>query len=116
MEYQETYGRYNRPPDLKRCAAKVWGSDVYCAQQCSRKAVCDPDHAGNPTTCKQHSAAVNEKKKQEAEKRTRDSMRDFKLKNRAPLMLFTLQQIAEGHNNPRSLAQETIDKCLEALK
>lgn len=110
MEYQKTYGRYNVKPDFSRCAESVWGGGALFQSQCKRKAVCDPDENGNPTTCKQHSEAARSERRAMIEAKRSAGMAHFKMRNMAPRMRDALQQIADGHNDPRALAKEVLEK------
>lgn len=109
MEYKETYGRYKTPPDRTRCAEVISGSNAwFSATQCSRKAKCDPDEHGNPTTCKQHSAeAVNARRSKEKAKYDAE-MRNFRVRGNAYQMYTALKQIADGHNDARQLAIDSV--------
>ena len=95
-----------------RCTEKVWSKGVWASHRCPNTAKFDPDAQGVPTKCGTHSAAseARRKAKQDAKmqkwmKRS-DAARDLR-QARADVE-SALRKIAEGHNDPRSLAQETI--------
>lgn len=125
MKYQKDYG-WNfgkRKPDFARCAANVSQSDGWHSGQCKRKAKFDPDENGNPTTCKQHCEATEaaKKAKHDAEyadymARAKAASERRKFERHARTFFDALQSIAGGHNDPRSLAQETIASFLDAEK
>lgn len=84
----------------------------YASRPCDRKPTCDPDHNGNPTKCKQHSAEGKAKRKAAAKARS-DKMvagwkRDAAIHEAQKAVEPALRRIAEGHNDPRSLAQEVL--------
>jgi len=114
MEYKSEYG-WNlgkRKPDFKRCAESVSAHDGWGSSQCARKAVCDPDEHGNPTTCKQHSQdAVKERREKSRLKYEWDEwetgLRRLKWAG-GDKLINALRSIESGHNDPRELARETL--------
>jgi hypothetical protein len=119
MKYLESYGpRYRTRPDLGRCAESVFGD--YTSHQCQNKAKFDPDESGNPTTCGVHSEA-----RVAAKKTKRDAEYELCLKglernaaegNFAKESCYAIRLIADGHNDPRALANEILDKLKKALE
>jgi hypothetical protein len=123
-----TGGRYYREPgeaiktwrngELKPgCNAEVFA--MWSSSPCGNTPKHDPDHLGRPTKCGMHCKAAVEKREAKkaattarwnAEWAARDALHEA----RAGLET-ALRKIAEGHNDPRSLAQETLD-TLEAAK
>lgn len=94
------------------CAERTWGT--WDAKPCSRPAKHDPDRKGNPTRCGHHCKAAVEKR--EAKKTARWSA--WERERRAMLEISKAEQamgpalrtIANGHNDPRTLAREIIEK------
>jgi hypothetical protein len=87
--------------------------------QCSRKARCQPDTEGRPTRCKQHSQEhieIQKRKRDARAKLERDQRAlatyNYRLEqfNHNP-MTKALQAIADGHNDPRSLAREALKEA-----
>jgi hypothetical protein len=111
VEYRDYYGPpYRRArPEKDRCAESVT-SDGWGGHQCSRKATHDPDAQGNPTTCKQHSEyAVSSRRAKQKAAYDIETAR-WKLRSMALPMKTALEAIAKGHNDPRSLAAEVLER------
>lgn len=123
--------RYSDP----REAVKTWGAGVlrcgctemiisnYSSHPCGNIPKHDPDANGNLTRCGMHSASAKAKRKAAQEKRDASIRR--KLEMQALLSKANaavepaLRQIAEGHNDPRSLAFgiiAAIDAARSAIK
>lgn len=81
---------------------------------CGNRAKHDPDHNGNPTKCGTHSAAAVARRKQK--QRERDAAERAKWARRSALMTLSqeapeiIQKIADGHNDPRGLCQDWLDR------
>jgi len=105
MKYEDQYGRQGMPPDLSRCAASVSGSIWDSYSQCSRKATCDPDESGAPTTCKQHSDSTRDKRREKSDAAFAKSMRRVQKPRE---YRSTLKAIAGGHNDPQRLARDVL--------
>lgn len=114
-QYKDNYGDWagnpgGKKPDFTRCAVEVYPNERGAIpHQCSNKAKFDPNEDGKPTTCKIHSKqAVAERKKA-----AKDKYAEYLQKNRpqwhGPAFMKALIAIANGHNDPRGLAEETID-------
>jgi hypothetical protein len=113
--YRDSYGhnRYAAKPDFARCAERVYGGDAWSgAKQCSRKNGHGPDGA----FCKQHDpealaakrvalaakrAARDAAWKQEWDKKRQESAFAAESKD-------AIRAIAEGHNDPMTLAREIL--------
>lgn len=110
MKYQEFYAPSYRAqkPDFSRCAKIVHGGG-WGGKQCSRKAVCDPDENGDPTTCKQHSHAAKESLRAKQKAAYDAETAKWRERHAAPKMRAALEKIADGHNDPRSIAREVLD-------
>jgi hypothetical protein len=117
--YLQYYGYHFNPvaPNFSRCGERVCSNDRSMRpSQCSRKATCQPDSEGRPTRCKQHSDAFiqekreKQKRKDEARRRERNAL----LYERGLEQFISdprtkaLQAIADGHNDPRSLARKAL--------
>ena len=111
MEYKKTYGRRDIQPDKSKCAANVTSASIWDGgSQCTRKAICDPDKDGNPTTCKQHSQEASKARKDKRDAEYARQSREWAFKRNGERFYDALKLIAEGHNDPRSLAQDVISK------
>jgi hypothetical protein len=109
--HRKSYGDWagNRKgvkPDPSRCCAEVSAGWHY--SQCSRKRGYGPEEA----YCKTHDPVVK-KQKLEAERaaylvKQSAENEKWKLKANAQNFLDALRLIADGHNDPRSLAIEAI--------
>ena len=109
--HKKSYGRYGRGiSDPNLCAEGVW--DGWGHQQCSRKRCHGPEQA----YCKQHDP-VTIKARREANAAKYRAERDAKDKAREAERAATqlgkdaiaaLQAIADGHNDPRGLAQSVL--------
>jgi hypothetical protein len=119
MTYKERYGAWSgnprgRAPDFTRCCEEVttYNNGWPSYYQCNRKCGYGPDKA----YCKQHdpdavkarqaalTAKYNEKNNQER----------YKWHGRS--FFKVLEKIANGHNDPRTLARETIDEFMKGMK
>lgn len=99
-----------------RCNESV--SSTWSSGPCGKTAKFDADKNGHLTKCGHHSAEAMAKKdakkkatysRWKAEWAARDAIHNAEAQIEA-----ALQRIADGHNDPRSLAQETLQKVKEA--
>jgi len=86
----------------------------YRSHPCGNAAKHDPDHNGNPTKCGHHSQAAFERK---AEKKAeRDAKREADWQHKKAVYDYYAERheiivkIAEGHNDPRGLCQDWLDR------
>lgn len=108
-QYPKSYGASYRPikPDYARCADSVHDRNGMHSYQCSRK----NGHGPHGAWCKQHDpVAVKAKRdardaKWSAEWAEKARQRDF-----ARECQEAIRKIASGHNDPRGLAQDIIDR------
>lgn len=110
--YKMRYGNWagnseGHRPDFKRCCEEVrsperWGR----YHQCTRPRGYGPD----ASYCKQHDPEVAEQRRIKAEKKHRKDWRDQMMRAYGPSFLCVLRQIADGHNDPRSLAGGVVDE------
>lgn len=81
---------------------------------CGKPAKHDPDHRGNLTKCGHHSNAAMEKKAAKRKAKSEAWMSRYDLEHQKRQMesesLEILRKIAAGHNDPRSVAQEFINR------
>lgn len=87
--------------DPARCRASVHETRGIGSHQCTRK-----PKAGE-RYCATHSPAAIERRAEAADKRYQESLKRDR-ERRGGVFLDALRQIAAGHNDPRSLAIETI--------
>lgn len=105
QHYQPQYGRWaGRPegvaPDFKRCCASLhdkWHPGGY---QCSRKRGFGPDLA----YCRQHDPETVKKRRDEVRTAGEKRYRKQRLEWAGPRFYEVLKQIADGHNDPRTIA------------
>ena len=102
--YEKAYGRYNGPPDYARCCVSVAGHGEWYSRQCARKNGHGPDGA----YCKQHDPAAVAKREERAHAKRQIEWERRRKEILGPRWFKVLKQIADGHNAPRSLAQEAI--------
>lgn len=95
-------GRDSRP-DSQRCCEIVY--DGWWSKQCSRKRGFGPEAA----YCKQHDPATVAARDAEKRVKWEADSKKYQLSFRAPQLLEALKKIAEGHDDPRALAAETIE-------
>lgn len=112
--YPNAYGQWaGNPsgvsPDYKRCCEEVrspdrWGHYHQCAKP--------RGHGPNEAYCKQHDpVAVAARKKASRERGDREWQKR-RVEIYGARFLAALQQIADGHNDPRTLARETISSTI----
>ena len=86
----------------------------YLGHPCGNAAKHDPDHNGNPTKCGHHSQAALERKA--AKKAERDAKWKAELQHKKAVSDYYAERdeiivkIAEGHNDPRGLCQDWLDR------
>lgn len=116
-------GLDNRRPDLTQCRAVVYPRETYGAfhgYQCPRKAVvfrCVEHHEGEIGFCRQHDPeAVRARRKAqedrwnaEWEERKAQAERERRQREAQTAAKTALEQIAAGHNDPRTLAAEVLE-------
>lgn len=98
------------------CTERRYG--LMRSASCDNAAKYDPDANGNPTKCGNHSKAAYERrnaKKDATEKRWRQQWQaDAALREAQSALEPALRQIVQGHNNPRELAFEVLERLHEA--
>ena len=109
VRYKEKYGDWagnprGRAPDFARCCEEVHTADGWRTHQCSRKRGHGPDGA----YCKQHDPAAIAERKEKSDAKHRETLRADMQRAYGPSFLASLRKIAEGHNDPRGLAQEIV--------
>lgn len=110
--YKDSYGRWGgqpngRKPDYARCCESVFPNERGAIpHQCNRRAVTGPDGA----YCKQHDPAAVQARKDAAMAEYEVQRRAERPKWYAREMLAVLREIADGHNDPRTLAAEIVKK------
>jgi hypothetical protein len=111
-QYRSYYGRSYSPqePDYTRCASSVTPQGGWFSAQCTRK----NGHGPHGAWCKQHNP-VAVKERQDARDKQWHAKWDADRRRLefAAQCQAAIRQIAAGHNDPRGLAQEIIDR-LEA--
>lgn len=89
--------------DPKRCAEEVaMGGRSPLFHQCGRRPGFGPDGL----YCRQHDPAAVEQRNQESRKREQEERERERPKWYGRQMLGIIRQIAEGHNDPRSLCAD----------
>lgn len=101
-----------RQPKYENCGKRMFAD--WHAYQCGNPAKHDPNDEGMPTRCGVHSAA-SIKKRQDRENAKaaiknaeREKRRVARLLDKAEIK--ALLSISKGHNDPRTLATETLNK------
>lgn len=119
MTYKDKYGAWaGRPagsaPDFTRCCEEVTtyigGWPRY--HQCARKRGHGPDGA----YCKQHDPVAVKAREEASQARYTADYNKRRYGFHGEKFFNVLKEIAEGHNDARGLAQETIDKFMEGMK
>ena len=90
--------------DDSRCRAEVYNKWTWRFNQCARKAVIDGKW------CHQHNPAAVAKRRRKQHEAFDAEWAKRQLELHGHHFFDALQKIADGHNDPRGLAQETIDK------
>lgn len=110
--YPDRYGAWagnecGTAPDYDRCCKEVWPNDGgFTPYQCRRKAAHGPDGA----YCKTHDPAAVKARSQAALAKWDAKARAERPKLFAHDMLAVLRKIECGHNDPRGIASEIINK------
>ena len=99
--------RWGRP-DYSKCGKSLFSN--FQSYQCSNKARYDPNAKGAMTRCGVHSKAAAEKRRERERVKAGEKRKAYearKLKSlRASDYVKVIQAIADGHNDPRTLAKE----------
>jgi hypothetical protein len=110
--YKEKYGAWagfpkGHPPKFDRCCEEVREQGRWPKYfQCSRPNGYGPDGA----YCKQHDPEAVAKRRAAADARSKAAWRKRMLEAYGSTFYDALVKIAEGHNDARGLAQETLAK------
>ena len=110
MGYQERYGAWagnpaGKPPDRTRCCAVVYSRERWSrAYQCERPR----GHGPNGDYCKQHDPAAQAARDAKARAREAEAALKWRKEVYGPRFYDALLAIANGHNDPRSLAIEVL--------
>lgn len=110
--YKESYGgrfgHAGRPPDRTRCCAVVTEqtNGWYRDHQCTRKRGFGP----NGDYCKQHDPAAAEARRKASRANEEAKYEAFRMEAYGRAFHDALRKIADGHNDPRTLASEILDK------
>lgn len=96
------------------CTARVSGSGHWGSSRCAHKAKYDPDANGNPTKCGVHSEeaaakrkAVSDEKYEAIVQASKRRRAEHTLANEA---MCIVREIADGHNDPTTLAKEWVKR------
>ncbi len=108
--YKEKYGAWagdpeGQKPDFEHCCVEVyrWPGGT---GQCSKKRGYGPEGA----YCKQHDPEAVKARSAAIRARSTQKWNEQRYDWHGRTFFQALSQIAEGHNDPRTLAQETIDE------
>lgn len=118
--------RYNDPKEAVRfywagqlrvgCTERI--GTVLSSGPCGKTAKHDPDARGHLTKCGLHSKAAYDRrnaKKDATEARWKQQWKaDSDLRDAQKALEPALQQIAKGHNNPRELAFDALERLYDA--
>lgn len=110
--HKEKYGAWSgnpkgRPPIMDKCCVEVWSTDKFSmSSQCSRKRGYGPESA----YCKVHDPAYVKEKREAQDRAYNEKMNKLRYQWHGKEFFGVLEKIAQGHNDPRSLATETIDR------
>jgi hypothetical protein len=113
--YKKSYGvwagdRVGHAPDFTRCCTNLHDRYHPGGYQCTRKRGYGPDEA----YCKQHDPEAVARRAEASKNRYDKQWNQRRLELSGPRFFAVLKQIAEGHNDPRSIAQEAIAPHLSA--
>lgn len=117
--HKKTYGNWagntrGQPADLNRCCEEVtfyigsWPHN----KQCSRKRGHGPEGA----YCKQHNPETQKIRRDASYAKWLEGHKREMVKMYGPTFLKALELIAEGHNDPRTLARDTIASLQASLE
>lgn len=110
--YPKSYGvwagnREGHPPDYTRCCATVSSHERWSrCYQCKKPRGHGPDGA----YCKQHDPDAVKARRDASEARWNESWKKRRYEIHGHAFFDALVKIADGHNDPRSLARQTIDE------
>lgn len=111
--YKSNYGTFSLPkrPDYKLCCEQVTSYETRWPRlhQCQRKRGFGPEQA----YCKQHDPEVVKARQEASNKRYQEKWNERRYELYGKQFFDVLQQIANGHNDARGLAQQTIAKFKE---
>lgn len=108
--YPKHYGlvtglRTGTAPDFTRCCVEVSGHQMWANyHQCTRKRGHGPDGA----YCKQHDPAAAEARRKASDAKYAQLHNNLRIEWAGPKFFEALVKIADGHNDPRAVAQEAI--------
>ncbi len=114
MTYKERYGAWagnpqGRAPDFTRCCEEVSDSMNWNTYQCSRKRGYGPDKA----YCKQHDPEAVKARRAASDAKYNAEFNKRRYEWHGRKFFDVLKQIVDGHNDPRTLARETIDEFMK---
>jgi hypothetical protein len=114
--YPKTYGSWGGNPtgyrpDYKLCCEQI-SIDTWHRGQCSRKRGFGPDEA----YCKQHDPEVIAARQKKSELEYNKKMNQAKYGWEGHRFYDVLEKIANGHNDARGLATETIENFKKGLR
>lgn len=98
-----------RKPDYERCCEEVSPSGVSSLtmfRQCNRKRGFGPDKA----YCKQHDPEARKARQAERDRKYYAKANQDRYKWHGPEFFDVLEKIANGHNDPMTIAKEIIEK------
>jgi hypothetical protein len=116
--YKTRYGAWGgrpsgNPPDFTRCCYEVFSSERgVMHHQCANRRNAGPDKA----YCKVHDPEAVKARAAASDRKYRDETNRQQVQWHGSSFLAALRQIADGHNDPRSLAREVIEKYEGSLR
>lgn len=115
--YPERYGDWagnprGHAPDFKRCCENLHDRFHPGGYQCTRPRGHGPDKA----YCKQHDPAAVAARREKSQRKYYDEMNKKQSQWHGPKFLAVLRKIADGHNDPRSIAREAIEEYERSLR
>lgn len=115
--YPAAYGQWagnpkGHKPDYTRCCEEVYGNQTRMFSQCGRKRGYGPDKA----YCKQHDPEAVKARQASQERKYYDEMNKKQSQWHGPKFLAVLRKIADGHNDPRSIAKDVIEEYERSLR
>jgi hypothetical protein len=108
--YKDKYGSWagnnaGSKPDFNKCCEEVWSSDRWSrASQCSKSRGFGPEKA----YCKIHDPSYVEEKSRKQKEEYIKKVNKQRYQWHGKEFFLVLETIANGHNDPRSLAMEVI--------
>lgn len=113
MTYRNNYGTFRHvPPDTTRCCELVSDSNGWRYHQCSRKRGYGPEKA----YCKQHDPEAVKARREASDAKYNAQINKLRYEWHGRKFFDVLKIIADGHNDPRTLARETIDAFMKGVK